>query len=60
MAAGLGIVALVIMVLLTISALFSAAETALTSVSRGRMHQLERDGTRPPGGSTSSPKIRKR
>jgi Mg2+/Co2+ transporter CorB len=44
MAAGLGIVALVIMVLLTISALFSAAETALTSVSRGRMHQLERDG----------------
>ena len=44
MAAGLGIVALVIMVLLTVSALFSAAETALTSVSRGRMHQLERDG----------------
>jgi Mg2+/Co2+ transporter CorB len=30
--------------LLAISALFSAAETALTGASRGRMHQLERDG----------------
>jgi Mg2+/Co2+ transporter CorB len=30
--------------LLALSALFSAAETALTGASRGRMHQLERDG----------------
>ena len=30
--------------LLAVSALFSAAETALTRASRGRMHQLERDG----------------
>ncbi|THD83313.1 MAG: HlyC/CorC family transporter [Phenylobacterium sp.] len=30
--------------LLAISAVFSAAETALTGASRGRMHQLERDG----------------
>jgi Mg2+/Co2+ transporter CorB len=44
MTAGLLIVAVVILVLLTVSALFSAAETALTGVSRGRMHQLERDG----------------
>jgi Mg2+/Co2+ transporter CorB len=36
----------VIIVLLAISALFSAAETALTGASRGRMHQLERDGDR--------------
>jgi Mg2+/Co2+ transporter CorB len=46
MSAGLLIVVLVIIVLLTISALFSAAETALTGVSRGRMHQLEREGDR--------------
>ena len=32
--------------LLAISALFSAAETALTGASRGRMHQLEREGDR--------------
>ncbi len=32
--------------LLAISALFSAAETALTGCSRARMHQLERDGDR--------------
>jgi Mg2+/Co2+ transporter CorB len=32
--------------LLALSALFSAAETALTGASRGRMHQLERDGDR--------------
>jgi Mg2+/Co2+ transporter CorB len=32
--------------LLAVSALFSAAETALTGASRGRMHQLERDGDR--------------
>ena len=30
--------------LLAVSAVFSAAETALTGASRGRMHQLERDG----------------
>ncbi|MBW8815756.1 MAG: HlyC/CorC family transporter [Caulobacterales bacterium] len=30
--------------LLAISAVFSAAETALTGASRGRMHQLEREG----------------
>jgi Mg2+/Co2+ transporter CorB len=33
-----------ILVLLAFSAVFSAAETALTRASRGRMHQLERDG----------------
>jgi Mg2+/Co2+ transporter CorB len=35
-----------IVVLLAISALFAAAETALTAVSRGRMHQLEKEGSR--------------
>ena len=35
-----------IICLLAVSALFSAAETALTGASRGRMHQLERDGDR--------------
>src|ERR1700761_3801576 len=40
----LPIVALVIFVLLTISAVFSAAETALTGASRARMHQLEKEG----------------
>jgi Mg2+/Co2+ transporter CorB len=33
-------------VLLTIAALISAAETAMTAASRGRMHQLEREGDR--------------
>jgi len=33
-----------ILALLAVSAVFSAAETALTGASRGRMHQLERDG----------------
>jgi Mg2+/Co2+ transporter CorB len=33
-----------ILFLLLISAVFSAAETALTGASRGRMHQLEREG----------------
>jgi Mg2+/Co2+ transporter CorB len=33
--------------LLAVSALFSAAETALTGASRARMHQLERDGDGP-------------
>jgi Mg2+/Co2+ transporter CorB len=32
--------------LLAVSAVFSAAETALTGASRNRMHQLERDGDR--------------
>ncbi len=40
----LALVFLAILALLTISALFSAAETALTAASRGRMHQLEKDG----------------
>ena len=40
----LTIVFLIILVLLSVSALFSAAETALTAASRGRMHQLEKDG----------------
>lgn len=34
-----------ILLLLAVSAVFSAAETALTAVSRGRMHQLEQDGS---------------
>ena len=37
-------VCLLIVVLLGVSALFSAAETALTGASRARMHQLEREG----------------
>lgn len=36
----------VIAILLAVSAFFSGSETALTAVSRGRMHQLERDGSR--------------
>ena len=39
----------VIFGLLAISAVFSAAETALTGASRTRMHQLERDGDRAAG-----------
>ena len=35
-----------IALLLTISSFFSAAETSLTAVSRGRMHQLEQDGSK--------------
>src|SRR6201989_3588388 len=46
MSGALVMVGLVILVLLTLSAVFSAAETALTGVSRGRMHQLEREGDR--------------
>src|SRR6202007_2232847 len=34
--------------LLAVSAVFSAAETALTGASRARMHQLEREGDRAP------------
>jgi Mg2+/Co2+ transporter CorB len=36
-----------IILLLAISAFFAGSETALTAVSRGRMHQLEQDGSRP-------------
>src|SRR5207248_3302802 len=36
----------IIFVLLAVSALFAGSETALTAVSRGRMHQLEKDGSR--------------
>ncbi len=35
--------------LLAVSAVFSAAETALTGASRARMHQLEREGDRAAG-----------
>ena len=33
--------------LLTLSGLLSAAETSMTAASRGRLHQLEREGDRP-------------
>ena len=36
----------IIGLLLAVSAFFSGSETALTAVSRGRMHQLEKDGSR--------------
>jgi Mg2+/Co2+ transporter CorB len=49
MAAALGVVALIILALLTLSAIFSAAETSLTAASRARMHQLERDGDKAAG-----------
>jgi Mg2+/Co2+ transporter CorB len=39
-------VAPIIIGLLAVSAIFSSAETALTGASRGRMHQLEREGDR--------------
>jgi len=35
-----------IVVLLVASAFFAGSETALTAVSRGKMHQLEKDGSR--------------
>ena len=44
MIAAIALFSLVIVALLAISAVFSAAETALTRASRGRMHQLEREG----------------
>src|SRR5437764_3855599 len=44
MIAAMWAVAPIILALLAVSAVFSAAETALTRASRGRMHQLERDG----------------
>src|SRR6195952_3960265 len=37
---------IVVAVLLSLSAVFAGSETALTAVSRGRMHQLEKDGSR--------------
>ena len=43
------VVAPIILALLAVSAIFSAAETALTRASRGRMHQLERDGDKAAG-----------
>ncbi len=36
----------VIALLLALSGFFSGSETALTAVSRGRMHQLEKDGSK--------------
>jgi Mg2+/Co2+ transporter CorB len=44
MIAALTAVCVVIVALLAIAAVFSAAETALTAASRGRMHLLEREG----------------
>jgi Mg2+/Co2+ transporter CorB len=44
MIAGIGALSVFILALLAVAAVFSAAETALTGASRGRMHQLERDG----------------
>jgi Mg2+/Co2+ transporter CorB len=49
MMAGLGVLCVVVLALLVVAAVFSAAETALTGASRGRMHQLERDGDRAAG-----------
>ena len=46
MSVALFAIAPVIIGLLAVSAVFSAAETALTGASRGRMHQLEREGDR--------------
>jgi Mg2+/Co2+ transporter CorB len=36
-----------VLVLMLLSAFFSGSETALTATSGGRMHQLEKDGSRP-------------
>src|SRR6202012_2477841 len=36
-------------ILLVVSGFFSGSETALTAVSRGRMHQMEKDGSRAAG-----------
>jgi Mg2+/Co2+ transporter CorB len=44
MMAAIGLGFVFILLLLSVSALFSAAETAFTAASRGRMHQLEKDG----------------
>ncbi len=37
----------IVIALLALSAIFSAAETSMTGASRSRMHQLEREGDRP-------------
>ncbi|MES2035345.1 MAG: HlyC/CorC family transporter [Pseudomonadota bacterium] len=42
----IGALAPALIILLGIGALISAAETSMTAASRGRMHQLERDGDR--------------
>ena len=49
MIAAIWAISLLILALLAVSAVFSAAETALTRASRGRMHQLERDGDKGAG-----------
>ena len=49
MIAELGILSVVVLFLLAIAAVFSAAETSLTAASRGRMHQLEREGDKAAG-----------
>ncbi|HEY5337667.1 MAG TPA: CNNM domain-containing protein, partial [Rhizomicrobium sp.] len=36
----------IVVLLIIVSGFFSGSETALTAVSRGRMHQLEKDGSR--------------
>lgn len=46
MATTLLITGVAIVALLAMSAFFSGSETALTAVSRARMHQLEKDGSR--------------
>ncbi|HEY1962033.1 MAG TPA: HlyC/CorC family transporter [Rhizomicrobium sp.] len=40
------LLAIVIVLLIAISGFFSGSETALTAVSRARMHQLEKEGSR--------------
>ncbi len=40
------LLAFIVLTLIAISGFFSGSETALTAVSRARMHQLERDGSR--------------
>ena len=46
MGTALALVVTVIVILLIFSGFFSGSETALTAVSRGRMHQMEMDGSR--------------
>jgi Mg2+/Co2+ transporter CorB len=45
----LALILVAIAVLLAVSAFFSGSETALTAVSRARMHALERDGSKRAG-----------
>src|SRR5690348_14953676 len=40
------LLAIVIVLLIALSGFFSGSETALTAVSRARMHQLEKEGSR--------------